>query len=121
MSNFFKKYTVYKDVYINVLALPADITEKPKDVVTTTGKSVTLTCRVFGAPKPLVRWLRNNQELTGGRFKVLDNGDLEIRDVAQVDAGSYICDARNKFGNDSAHGTLTVKGKCKVILSLLEF
>jgi neuronal cell adhesion protein len=59
--------------------------------VTTTLSSVTLTCRVFGAPKPLVRWIRNDQELTGGRFKVLANGDLEIKDVAPVDAGTYVC------------------------------
>lgn len=106
---------VYKDVYVNVLALPAEITEKPKDVVTTDGKSVTLTCRVFGAPRPLVRWLKNNQELTGGRYKVLDNGDLEIRDVRFADAGEYLCDARNKFGNDTAGGTLVVKEHTKIV------
>jgi neuronal cell adhesion protein len=93
-----------------IAALPAEITEPPKNVVTTDGKSVTLQCRVFGAPKPLVRWLRNNQELTGGRFRLLDSGDLEIREVSFVDAGEYICDARNKFGNSSAGGTLVVKG-----------
>jgi hypothetical protein len=105
---------VYKDVYVNVLALPAEITEKPKDEVTTDGKSVTLTCRVFGAPRPLVRWIKNDQELTGGRFQVLDNGDLEIRDVTFVDAGEYTCFARNKFGNDSADGTLIVKEHTRI-------
>lgn len=96
---------------MNVLALPAEITEKPTDMVTTDGKSVTLRCRVFGAPRPLVRWLKNNQELTGGRYKTLENGDLEIRDVRFADAGVYVCDARNRFGNDTAGGTLVVKGK----------
>ena len=37
---------------------------------------------MFGAPKPLVRWLRNNDELTGGRYKVLSVGDLEIPDLS---------------------------------------
>lgn len=57
----------------------------------------------------MVRWYRNDQELTGGRFKVLVTGDLAIRDVTLVDSGEYFCDARNKFGNDSASGTLVVK------------
>ncbi|ODN00103.1 Neuroglian [Orchesella cincta] len=97
---------VYKDVYVNVLALPAEITEKPTDVVSTDGKSIMLRCRVFGAPRPL---------FVGGRYKVLETGDLEIRDVRFADAGEYLCDARNKFGNDSAGGTLVVKEHTKIV------
>lgn len=61
-----------------------------------------------------MRWYRNDQELTGGRFKVLPTGDLAIRDVTLVDSGEYFCDARNKFGNDSASGTLVVKGSTAI-------
>ena len=92
------------------VAFPPEILEEPKDTVTIEGKLALLTCRVFGAPKPLVRWIRNDQELTGGRYKVLDNGDLEIRSVSFSDMGSYTCFAQNKFGNDSRTGKLVVKG-----------
>lgn len=100
---------VYKDVYVNVLALAPEITEPPSNEATVDGRTVTMTCRVFGAPKPEVKWLRNNKELTGGRYTVLDNGDLEIRDVNFLDAGQYTCYATNKFGNAEAKGSLVVK------------
>lgn len=38
-----------------------------------------MTCRVSGSPKPQIKWIRNNIELTGGRYITLANGDLEIR------------------------------------------
>jgi len=94
-----------------IIALPAEIIDEPKDTVWIEGQTSRLTCRVFGAPKPLVRWIRNEQELTGGRYKVLDNGDLEIRAVAFSDSGAYTCLASNKFGNDSKSGNLVVKGE----------
>lgn len=100
---------VYKDVYVNVLALAPEITEPPSNEATVDGRIVTMTCRVFGAPKPEVKWLHNNKELTGGRYTVLDNGDLEIRDVIFLDAGQYTCYATNKFGNAEAKGSLDVK------------
>ena len=69
----------YKDVYLNVLALQPEIEDPPKDVATVDGSIANLTCKVFGAPKPLVKWIRDGLELTGGRYHVLDSGDLQIR------------------------------------------
>lgn len=65
-----------------ILALPPEIVEPPKDKQVVDGKTVKLTCRVFGAPKPEVKWDRQGVELTGGRFSVLPEGDLEIRCVS---------------------------------------
>lgn len=66
---------------------------------------------LFLAPKPNVRWYKNDHiALTGGRFTVLHTGDLEIRDAALFDSGEYTCTTYNKFGNDSASGALVVKG-----------
>nr|CAD7455359.1 unnamed protein product [Timema tahoe] len=105
---------VYKDVYVNVLALGPDITEPPKDEATVDGRKVTLLCRVFGAPKPLVKWIHNGKEVTGGRYTVLESGDLEIRDVNFFDEGQYTCYAENKFGNAEASGSLVVKEHTKI-------
>ncbi|XP_067001681.1 neuroglian isoform X2 [Anabrus simplex] len=105
---------VYKDVYVNVLALPPEITEPPSNQATVDGHTVSLTCRVFGAPKPQVKWVRNGKELTGGRYTVKENGDLEIRDVSFSDAGDFTCYAENKFGNTDASGTLVVKEHTKI-------
>jgi neuronal cell adhesion protein len=43
------------------------------------GKTVTLTCRTFGAPKPIVKWFHDNDELTGGRYVISPEGDLTIQ------------------------------------------
>ncbi|XP_034938315.1 neuroglian isoform X2 [Chelonus insularis] len=105
---------VYKDVYVNVLALEPEITQRPNDEATVDGKTIIMTCRVFGAPKPAVKWVRNGQELTGGRYRTLESGDLEIKDVTFMDSGVYSCHATNKFGQDNANATLIVKERTKI-------
>ncbi|XP_012258678.2 neuroglian isoform X2 [Athalia rosae] len=100
---------VYKDVYVNVLALEPEITQPPTNEATVNGRTIRITCRVFGAPKPEVKWIRNGLELTGGRYNTLESGDLEIKNVDFLDAGSYTCFASNKFGSVDASGNLVVK------------
>ena len=41
-------------------------------------QTINLTCHVFGSPKPLITWLKGTEQLTGGRYKVLEDGHLEI-------------------------------------------
>lgn len=105
----------FRDFYLNVLRMPPHITESPalitQAVVT---YPVTLTCRVFGAPRPIVKWLKNGVELTGGRYQVLDSGDLRISDVIVTDQGEYTCKAHNKFDSVEARGELQVKGKTRI-------
>lgn len=105
---------VYKDVYLNVLALEPEIKEQPRKQATVDGRNVTLTCRVFGAPKPQVKWIRNGLELTGGRYRVQEDGDLVVESVGFADAGNYTCHAENKFGFVEAHGTLIVKEHTRI-------
>lgn len=69
----------FNELHFLIAALAPEITESPREERTVNGKTVNMTCRVFGAPKPLVKWVRNSIELTGGRYTVLDNGDLQIR------------------------------------------
>ncbi|XP_057374457.2 neuroglian-like [Daphnia carinata] len=80
---------VYEDVYLNVLALAPVIENAPDDTATVDGSAVNLTCEVFGLPKPRVKWIRDGLELTCGRYRVMDSGDLEIRDVTFTDAGVH--------------------------------
>ena len=66
--------------FILNLALPPEITEPPQqNKETVDGTMVELTCRTFGAPKPIVKWFHDNDELTGGRFELRENGDLRIK------------------------------------------
>lgn len=105
---------VYKDVYVNVLALPPDITERPEHKATVIGKDVTMTCRSFGAPQPDVKWVRGNRELTGGRYHTQPNGDLLIKRVQHDDGDDYTCYVSNKFGNQDATGSLEVKEPTRI-------
>lgn len=105
---------VYKDVYINVLALEPEITQPPMDMDTVDEKDIEITCRVFGAPKPEVKWIKNGQELTGGRYKTLESGDLHIETVTFLDAGTYTCHASNKLGTADASANLSVKEHTRI-------
>ncbi|MPC08425.1 Neuroglian [Portunus trituberculatus] len=105
---------VYKDVYVNVLALPPEIRRPPTNVMTVDGKQVNMTCRMFGAPTPRITWIRDSEELTGGRFQITSEGDLVINEVLFTDAGKYTCLAENKFGKQEAHGSLVVKERTKI-------
>lgn len=100
---------VYKDVYVNVMALAPEITEAPRDMAAVDGQNINMTCKVFGAPKPEVKWIRNGKELTGGRYTVLLSGDLQIKSVQFDDSGEYICFAENKFGKANASASFTVR------------
>ncbi|XP_025205717.1 neuroglian-like isoform X1 [Melanaphis sacchari] len=107
---------VYKDVYINVLALAPEITELPLNIKTFDGSSNTvIKCKPYGVPKPYVKWIRNGIELTGGQYTTLDNGNLQISKISFIDAGIYTCIATNNYGTAIASGTLAVKEHTKII------
>lgn len=77
----------FKDAYLNVIALPPEFTEKPNPTTqTVVTADVLIKCKVFGAPKPEVRWAKNGIALTGGRYEILADG-LKINDVTVTDQG----------------------------------
>lgn len=106
----------FRDFYLNVLDLPPVVLEPPEKVaLAVQASTVTLRCRVFGAPKPKIKWRRENIELSGGRYKVLDNGDLQIDYVMPNDQGVYQCKAANKFDEVTVEGELHVKARTSII------
>ena len=105
---------VFKDVYLNVLALEPQITDRPEDTMTVDGNELEMTCKVFGSPQPEITWMKGRTELTGGRYKIQDDGNLLIKKVMFTDAGQYTCFARNKLGNDSASASLVVKERTRI-------
>ncbi|XP_041975037.1 neuroglian-like isoform X1 [Aricia agestis] len=100
---------VYKDVYINVQSIPPEIKEGPENLVKVDGSEAVLKCRVFGAPRPVVKWMRDDVDVTGGKYNITSEGDLVIRGVSYTDVGRYQCYAKNKFGEKSAFGNLDVR------------
>lgn len=106
----------FRDYYLNVLDLPPIVLDPPlKVALAVHGSTFTLRCRVFGAPKPKIKWRRDNVELSGGRYKVLDNGDLQIDFVMPNDQGVYQCKAANKFDEVTVEGELHVKARTTIL------
>ncbi|XP_065345300.1 neuroglian-like [Cloeon dipterum] len=100
---------VYKDVYVNVLALAPEFTDIFYLTVSVVDEAATLKCLVFGAPKPLVKWIRLGKELTNDRrYRIESNGDLIIKKANFSDSGEYTCHATNRFGSNEGHVKLKV-------------
>lgn len=43
------------------------------------GTSINMTCRVTGKPDPIITWFKDEQQITGGRYKIQPKGDLFIK------------------------------------------
>lgn len=76
-------------------------------------EQVTLECEADGIPQPEVRWLHNNQDITGNSFhhNILPSGSLQIPVVRREDQGLYVCFAKNGGGIAQVQRLLEVKGK----------
>ncbi|XP_015767382.1 PREDICTED: peroxidasin homolog [Acropora digitifera] len=90
--------------------VPPSIVESPTDILVAAGQTVEIRCSAYGAPKPIVTWIKNNVHITqGNRYTVSSSGTLSIQDVGKADEGRYECAARNSIGAASAQMTLTVQ------------
>lgn len=66
-----------------------------------------------GLPKPVIRWLRNGQELTGNEpgVSILEDGTLLIlASLSPLDNGEYTCAAVNEAGSTEKKYQLKVNG-----------
>ncbi|XP_036370266.1 hemicentin-1-like isoform X2 [Octopus sinensis] len=105
---------IFANVFLNVFAKPPDILEdKEKTQKHAEGQSINITCRTTGYDLVQVHWSKDNKEVTGGRFRTLSNGSLNIKNLVLADAGVYRCDVSNKYGMVSATRTLIVRRKTR--------
>lgn len=75
------------------------------------GHRVELPCKASGHPPPRYRWLRDNSPLeSDSRYHQSVSG-LLIEATRPSDAGSYVCEVWNSFGNAKVVGRLVVKRK----------
>ncbi|CAH1786157.1 unnamed protein product, partial [Owenia fusiformis] len=74
-------------------------------------RTVQLSCLVLlGNPRPKVMWLKHGEVVQNSdRFKVSNNGVLEIVDVDAKDEGEYTCVATNVGGNATFMARLDVQ------------
>lgn len=72
------------------------------------GSSLTLTCEAEGKPKPAFTWTALKPD--GQSVEMGKHQDLFVHNVSLSDAGTYQCDIRNEFGNQSASVSVVVQG-----------
>ncbi|KAI4874309.1 hypothetical protein NFI96_001224 [Prochilodus magdalenae] len=73
----------------------------PAAVTKAVGETVLLPCVVKGYPLPIIRWMLDGKVIneSDGRFAVIGGGILQIMNLTESDAGTYICQADN--GNET--------------------
>ena len=55
-----------------------------------------------GRPAPVVRWIKDGEFLdlsSAKKFQIVRNGNLVISGIQKIDAGHYVCSARNLAGS----------------------
>ncbi|XP_001505790.3 myomesin-2 isoform X2 [Ornithorhynchus anatinus] len=84
------------------------------DVVTIMeGKTLNLTCTVFGNPDPEVVWFKNDKDVELSEHFVVkvDQGkyvSMTIKGVASEDSGKYSLNVKNKYGGEKIDVTVSV-------------
>ncbi|KAM4742064.1 immunoglobulin superfamily member 10 [Anableps anableps] len=82
------------------------------------GGNIRFDCETFGEPKPKILWRLSNNDVIAAsneRYLIHVNGSLGIRDVKLIDAGEYVCMARNPVGENQKIYKLEIDGKPPVI------
>uniref|UniRef100_A0A673GXH6 Myomesin-1 n=1 Tax=Sinocyclocheilus rhinocerous TaxID=307959 RepID=A0A673GXH6_9TELE len=84
------------------------------DVVTIQeGKSLNLTCNIWGDPVPEVTWLKNEREMVSNDHYILkfESGkfaSFTITSVSTSDSGKYSILVKNKYGTESGDFTVSL-------------
>ncbi|NXI64510.1 IGS10 protein, partial [Anseranas semipalmata] len=85
------------------------------------GDTALLDCEVVGEPKPKIFWLLPSSDMISSstdRYFLHVNGSLSVSQVKLLDAGEYMCVARNAGGDDTKLYKLDVDAKPPIINGL---
>uniref|UniRef100_A0AAY5K6J4 Ig-like domain-containing protein n=1 Tax=Esox lucius TaxID=8010 RepID=A0AAY5K6J4_ESOLU len=106
-------------VHITVVTAPPRIRMPSRTYASVKpGRNVRFDCEAIGEPKPKILWMLPNNDMIAAsneRYLMHVNGSLDIRGVKLVDAGEYVCMARNTAGDDSKVYKLDIDGNPPVI------
>ncbi|KAH8402049.1 hypothetical protein KR009_009485, partial [Drosophila setifemur] len=101
-------------VAINVVVTPKFSVPPVGPIETSEQGTVVMHCQAIGDPKPTIQWDKDLEYLSENntdreRFRFLENGTLEIRNVQVEDEGSYGCTIGNSAGLKREDVQLVVK------------
>ncbi|NWY36155.1 IGS10 protein, partial [Sylvia atricapilla] len=102
-------------VHVTVVVAAPQIKHNYRTHVTVTaGGTVLLDCEAAGEPRAQISWLLPSREVissSSGHLSLHANGSLSIGHASPLDAGQYLCLARNPGGDDSKLYQLDVAAK----------
>uniref|UniRef100_A0A8B9ZIS7 Immunoglobulin superfamily member 10 n=1 Tax=Anas platyrhynchos TaxID=8839 RepID=A0A8B9ZIS7_ANAPL len=109
-------------IHITVVTTAAQIKHSYKTYIKVkAGDTALLDCEVVGEPKPKVFWLLPSSDMISSstdRYFLHANGSLSVSQVKLLDAGEYMCVARNAGGDDTKLFKLDVEAKPPIINGL---
>ncbi|XP_054839860.1 immunoglobulin superfamily member 10 [Eublepharis macularius] len=109
-------------VHITVVAAAPRIKQNAKTYSKVkAGDTATFDCEAIGQPKPKIFWLLPSSDMisaSNNRYFLHVNGSLSVTKVRLLDAGEYICVARNSGGDDTKLYKLDVVSKPPLINGL---
>ncbi|XP_040284036.1 immunoglobulin superfamily member 10 [Bufo bufo] len=92
-------------IHISVVAAAPRIQVNPNTKFEArAGSSTVLDCQAIGEPKPKIFWLLPSSDVIAtshDRYTLHENGSLSINQIKLLDAGEYMCVARNPAGDDT--------------------
>ncbi|XP_069121576.1 protein amalgam-like [Argopecten irradians] len=80
-----------KDAFLTFAAPPVILSVGNTKVVASVGDDVTLTCRVYGTPEPIITWYKGDAGIN-----IMGHGEvLHLEGLMAGDGGEYRCEADN--------------------------
>ncbi|XP_058700499.1 immunoglobulin superfamily member 10 [Poecile atricapillus] len=109
-------------VHVTVIVAAPQIKHNYKThIAVTAGDTALLDCEAAGEPRAQIFWLLPSSEmisLSTDRHSLHSNGSLSISPASLLDAGEYVCVARNPGGDDTKLYKLDVAAKPPIINGL---
>ncbi|XP_014741592.1 PREDICTED: immunoglobulin superfamily member 10 [Sturnus vulgaris] len=106
-------------IHVTVVVAAPQIKQNYKTHVTVTaGDTALLDCEAAGEPRAQIFWLLPSSEMISSstdRHSLHANGSLSISQAGLLDAGQYLCVARNPGGDDTKLYKLDVAAKPPII------
>ncbi|KAJ1525037.1 hypothetical protein ONE63_009883 [Megalurothrips usitatus] len=91
------------------------------DEVVLLGAPVKFECIVAGKPAPKVRWLFNDEPVSGKNFLVSKSGDRDVLSIQEADSnGCVSCTAENDAGKAACSAKLTVQDGFAELMSSID-
>ncbi|XP_061085744.1 contactin 1b [Conger conger] len=108
---------IYANAELRVIACAPTFEKNPvrKRLLGARMGRVVIECKPRAAPKPKITWSRGSEQLSNSsRFRIWDDGSLEIINATRLDEGNYTCFAVNDRGKANSSGVLTITEATKI-------